>query len=748
MPHPSPASTTPGVRGPAGRSHPLLDRAAEARDRLAASDPGLNRLRTAASAAVAMGTALGVEAVVGRLLGLDPRSALVTMLLGAVVAMMGSNALVGPEGWGKVRNAAFFPVAVGIGMLGGALTAGSQTLRVVGFVLTMFVAVFVRRFGRPWFFYGFMGWMGFFFASFLKATPDMVPGLLVAVLVATVWVLLLSVTVFRTNPRKALASTLTAYFARCRGVLRACEDLLEVEAGPVGTGPSPVTSGSRQAAGRRRRAVRRVGAQQAGLAEAALLSEAWSEDPRALPTGWTGPQLRRRLLETQQAVDRVAGSCLRLDPEDHELVAEARRVVRHAAARRQRPALAAGERLEALARDREAADASAESTWWPARHVVIGVRDFLELDAREEDPPVLDPVEEQFEPTAQLVFGNLPGAPAVAADVRARGGRWNLLSRGDLATRQSVQVALAGVLAIAAGSQLSPSRYYWAVIAAFVTFTGTATRAETFLKAANRVIGTVGGLAAAIVLARLTQGNTPLVLATILGSVFLGFYLIKISYAWMIFFVTIMLGQLYTVLGTFSDALLVLRVEETAVGAAAGIVVALLVSPLSTRDTVRSSRDAVLEGLADLLDAVGSYAEGTRVDLDALTRSLDDRTRGLLLVARPLTRPLVVGNHSPTTRRRLGLYTSSVSHARALVVHVQSRPMSDPAVIAEAGHALAEAARTLARSGVGAAAPEAEGPLDRGDLALFRQRSPLGVPDPALRQLYYLHGALSALAGP
>ena len=714
----------------------VLDRAAEARDRLAASDPGLNRLRTAASAAVAMGTALAVEAAVARLLGLDPRSALVTMLLGAVVAMMGSNALVGPEGWGKVRNAAFFPVAVGTGMLAGTLTASSQPLRVAGFVVTMFAAVFVRRFGRPWFFYGFMGWMGFFFASFLQATPDMVPGLLVAVVVATVWVLLLSVTVFRTNPRKALASTLAAYFARCREVLRACEELLEVD---------PTRSGG---AGRRRRAARRLAGQQAGLAEAALLSEAWSEDPRALPEGWTGPQLRRRLLETQQAVDRVAGSCLRLDPADRELAAEARRLVRHAAARRTRAARAAGERLEGVAREREAADPTAESTWWPARHVVIGVRDFLDLDAREHDPPVVDPVEEQFEPTAQLVFGNLPGAPAVAADVRARGGRWNLLARGDIPTRQAVQVALAGVLAIAGGSVLSPSRYYWAVIAAFVTFTGTATRAETFLKAANRVIGTVAGLVAAILLAHVTRGDTPLVLATILVSVFLGFYLIKVSYAWMIFFVTIMLGQLYTILGTFSDALLVLRLEETAVGAAAGILVALLVAPLSTRDTVRSARDGVLACLADLLDAVAGYAEGTRVDLDALTRALDDRTRGLLLVARPLTRPLVVGNSSPRSRRRLGLYTSAVAQARALVVHVQTRPLADPAVVAEASRALAEAARALTRAGVGAAAPEAEGSLERGDLALFRERSPLGVPDPALRQLYYLDGTLTAVAGP
>ena len=283
----------------------------------------------------------------------------------------------------------------------------------------------------------------------------------------------------------------------------------------------------------------------------------------------------------------------------------------HAAARRLVPALAAGERLEEVARRREQAGARAETTWWPARHVALGVRDFLDLDGRTDDPPALDPVEEAFEPTAQLVFGNLPGAPAVAADVGARGGRWNLLARADIPTRQSVQVALAGILAIALGHQLSPSRYYWAVIAAFVTFTGTATRAETFLKAANRVLGTLAGLVAAIALAQVTRGSTALVLATILVAVFLGFYLIKVSYAWMIFFVTIMLGQLYTILGTFSDALLVLRLEETAVGAGAGIVVALLVAPLSTRDTVRSARDGVLLALADLLDAVAEQAEAT-----------------------------------------------------------------------------------------------------------------------------------------
>ena len=705
----------------------IRDRAAETRDRLAASDPGLGRLRMALSAVVAMGTALAVEALVARLLGADPKSTLVSMLLGAVVAMMGAHALVGPEVWAKVKNAAFFPVAVGAGMVLGTLTASHATLRVIGFVVVMFVAVFVRRFGLPWFFYGFMGWMGYFFASFLRATPGMLPGLLVAVVVATAWVLLLSVTVFRTNPRRTLYSTLGAFFARGRSVARACADLLDV---PAGNAP------------RRARALRALSARHAGLTEAALLAEAWSEDPRALPEGWSGPALRRRLIETQQAVDRLAWSAAAL-PADGPLRVEARRVVDHVARRRDRAAVAAADRLDLLSHDVEETGGDG---WWPARHLAFGARELLDLDARADDPPELDPAEEEFGATTQLVFGNLPGAPAVARDVVARGAAWNPLTRLDLSTRQAVQVALAGALAILLGTLLSPTRYYWAVIAAFVTFTGTATRSETFLKAFNRVLGTLAGLGAALLLAPVTAGHTGWVLTTILVSMFLGFYLLRISYAYMIFFVTIMLGQLYTVLGTFSDSLLALRLEETAVGAAAGVAVALLIAPLSTRDTVRSARDELLTALGELLEGVASYVEGGRVDLDALTRALDDRVRRLQLVARPLTRPLVLGNHSPRTRHRLGLYVAGVSQARALTVALQRRPVGDPATTATAARALAEAATRIADATPGGAAPDAQEPLVRGDVALFGEPSGGRSADPVLRQLHHLNATLGELA--
>jgi uncharacterized membrane protein YccC len=711
-----------------GWSDRLLGRLGETRDRLTASDPGLGRLRMALSAVVAMGSALGVEALAARLIGTDSKTTLVSMLLGAVVAMMGSNALVGPEVWGKVKNAAFFPVAVGVGMVLGTLTASSNDLRVAGFVVVMFVAVFVRRFGVAWFFYGFMGWMGFFFASFLQATPSMVPGLLVAVVVATVWVLLLSVTVFRTNSRKALRSTLRAFFARGRSVARECADLLDTnEAHP----------------GRRARGLRSLSARQAGLAETALLAEAWSEDAHALPDGWSASALRRRLIEAQQAVDKMAACSVALAGKDPAMVTEARRVVTHLAQRHDRAARVAAERLSALS---AAGEAAGVDGWWQARHLAFAARGFIDLDARADDPPAVDSSEEAFEATTQLVFGNLPGAPAVAGDVAARGSRWNPLTRLDMPTRQAVQVALAGLIAIVLGTQLSPTRYYWAVIAAFVTFTGTGTRSETFLKAFNRVVGTLVGLVASILLAHVTAGHTVAILATILGSVFLGFYLIRISYAYMIFFITIMLGQLYTALGTFSDSLLVLRLEETAVGALAGFLVALLIAPLSTRDTVRSARDELLVTLGELLEGVASYAEGDHVELDALSRSLDDRARRLLLVAKPLTRPLVLGNHSPRTRHRLGLFVAAVSQARALTLALQRGPLSDPVTTAEAARALAEAAVRITEAAPGRPAPSADEPLRRGDVALFKEPTGSRAADPVLRRLHHLDATLSELA--
>ena len=283
-------------------------------------------------------------------------------------------------------------------------------------------------------------------------------------------------------------------------------------------------------------------------------------------------------------------------------------------------------------------------------------------------PPEVDPGD--FTPSVSLAMGYLPGSVAVAREVEARGRHWNPLSRLDFTTRQAVQVAVAGALAIVLGRWLNETRYYWAVIAAFIAFTGTGSRMETFFKASNRVIGTLVGLVAGIELAHVTSGHPAWILTTIVLSMFCGFYLVRVNYAYMIFFVTIMVAQLYTVLHEFSDQLLVLRLEETVVGAVAGIVVGLLVTPLSTRDTVRLAQQDLLESLAALLDRLAGHRPDdpeAETDPEALMRDVENQMRELALVALPLSRPLLVANDRRLVRHRLLLHGRAVQTARALV---------------------------------------------------------------------------------
>ncbi|HVW44819.1 MAG TPA: carboxypeptidase regulatory-like domain-containing protein [Amycolatopsis sp.] len=622
----------------------------QARDRFIATDPGLTRLRQAATAAFAMATALAVEYGFAQLQSGPP---LIPMLLGAVLALMGSMALTDTSAWAKTKTAAPFPVALGLGLLLGATVAANVDLMLGVFVLVMFAAVFVRRFGPAFFFYGFMFWMGYFFAAFLHASVSMLPWLIADVVVAAAWVLLLSVTVLRTNPRRRLSRTLHAFGARVRAVARECAELAEI--------------GEHQAD----RWQRRVRARQNRLAETALVIEGWSAEPGALPHGWSAIALRRHLVDAQLAVEELATAAKALVGGDRRVAAAAAAIAGQLARREYANADAAARAL--LSRLARAGERAAGS-WWAARHFGTAVTEYVAVTRRFDRVRTGGP-DDEFEPVVALVMGGmLPGSGAVAGDVRPR-GRWGLLGKFDLTTRQAVQVAIAGALAILAGRELSSTRYYWAVLAAFIAFTGTATRSETFVKATNRVLGTLVGLGAGIGLAHLTAGHTGWILVVIIASMFCGLYLIQVGYAYMIFFVTIMVSQLYTVLNEFSSELLVLRLEETAIGAAIGILVALTLTPLSTRDVVRSVQRDLLTDLAALLTTAGErLRDRSAGDLDTLARTLDDRVRQLYLVAAPLTRPLLWHNSPRLARHRLTLCSSCVHYGRRLGAVLQSSP--------------------------------------------------------------------------
>lgn len=120
---------------------------------------------------------------------------------------------------------------------------------------------------------------------------------------------------------------------------------------------------------------------------------------------------------------------------------------------------------------------------------------------------------------------------------------------------------------------------------------------------------------------------------------FFAFYLMSVSPALMIFWITTMLALLYGLLGQFSVGLLLVRLEETAAGAAIGTTVAYLVLPTSTRSTVGRNARTVLTGVGELIchavDSVLGDADGARLVGEA--RKLGNDTRTLRTSAKPLT---------------------------------------------------------------------------------------------------------------
>ena len=107
--------------------------------------------------------------------------------------------------------------------------------------------------------------------------------------------------------------------------------------------------------------------------------------------------------------------------------------------------------------------------------------------------------------------------------------------------------------AIIAGDALSGRRFYWAVIAAFITFMGANTAGE---QSQERVPGGGDGRRGDrwSLLAHLVGDVVWLQIVVVLVSLFLGLYLFRINYAFITIGITVMVSQLYVELESFPTA--------------------------------------------------------------------------------------------------------------------------------------------------------------------------------------------------
>lgn len=647
-------------------------------DRYAASDPGLLRLMAGLRTVGAIALALAVLS----LLGAD----VTHMVAGAMAAMVGTFAIKEKQRGDQARTLLLgLPVAI-VAMTLGAWLNHHVVAGDLFFIALIFTAVYSRRFGDRGWALGLIGFQIYFVSLFVGATFSTLPGLCGTLAVAFACSAVVRFGLVVETPERVLLRLREAFRARLAQLVSAQIDLLDATAD------------------RAEKALEDVRQNTARLHESAMMIQGRLEEGTS--DSAVASLLQRRVADAEISAERLgvliltARSAERADTLTLHLP--------------DAPLPAPGDRLRAqddttavLRRDLEAlrllvarqvsgtsgtgvaqvrnrllgyrdeenlprASAAVQDVFrgiGEAARSVLGLR--LALDGPQDesdDSPETTRSREELD--AEDVA--IAGAEEAEPDESERAG----LKRPT--TRAAVQVSVGSALAIVGGEFLSSQRWYWAVLTCWVVFLNTSSTGEILVKGYRRLLGTVLGVVAGVGLAGVVGNNTWLAFVLVLLFIFAMFFTAPLSYALMSFFVTAMLGLLYTLLNTYSPGVLVLRIEETALGAVCGVVAAALVLPVPTDRRTDELLATVLTRLGEVSSAaVDQLSGGVALDLLDKARDLDTALEDLRSSTQPLTHPITpLRARRQTARYLVALLETCAYHARSLAATAELLPYS------------------------------------------------------------------------
>ncbi|SPX90356.1 Membrane protein-like protein [Mycobacterium xenopi] len=607
-----------------------------ARNWLIGSDPGLLRLRAASRTTAALACALAILYGLSRATG----QPVTVALLGVLITMVSGRAVNEPGPRQQKITMALLPLPAALAITVGTLLAPHKVLSDIVFVGIVFAAVYLRRFGSRGRALGMVMFMAYFFTLFLRAQSSELPWMIGAVLVGAACSLVITAYAFPDRPERVLQATMRSLRARMAIVIDTTAEAL--------------------AAGRldeRRR--RRLRARIARLNETALMVQSQIEDkvnPAALWPGVSGDDLALWLFDAELTVERVASAGARaalvaadnpaaITPATRSQLADALSQLAQAIRLPQPQRLQRAAQLAQPLADQRGDDPGAVAVRRLALAIIAAATAAAEVRALVQH-----------------------GARQTAAPVAAAPADDGPSQRGlQPTTRQAIQVAVAASLAIVTGELVSPARWYWAVIAAFVIFAGTNSWGETLTKGWQRLLGTGLGVPCGVLIATLVSGNRVVSLVLIFVCVFCALYFMKVTYSLMTFWITTMLALLYGLLGQFNFQLLMLRIEETAIGAAIGVAVAILVLPTNTRTAVRNDAHAFFTTLSELVEASVSAMFGrdgpTPTDK---ARQLDRNLQQFRATAKPVLAGVAGLSGRRSIRRGLRMLTACDRYGRTL----------------------------------------------------------------------------------
>jgi uncharacterized membrane protein YccC len=623
-----------------------------ARNWTVGSDPGLLRLRMATRTTGALATALLVLFLLTKV----TNQPLTVALLGVLITMISARSVNEPDPRRQRITMALLPLPTALGITAAALLSPHPLVADIGFVLVVFTAVYVRRFGPRGTALGMVTFMSYFFSLYLRAKFSELPWLIGATLVGSLCSFVWSVFLMPDRPESVLRENIRSLRARMAIVVDTTADTVRIG--------DPDERRQRRLRIRTRR-----------LNETALLVQAQIEDrvnPSALWPGVSGEDLALWLFDAELTVERLATAGTRAAFADipaatRAELADTVNMLSRAIRTPHTDALLLTANRAQQQLDRHPNDV-------PVRRLALAIVDTAKATA-------------EVRKRIERVAAGAAEHPELVAPSGEQQFRPGLLP----STRQAIQVAVAAALAIVVGEAISPSHWYWAVIAAFVIFVGTNSWAETLNKGWQRLLGTVLGVPSGVLVATLVSGNTIASLVMIFVCLFCAFYFMKVTYSLMTFWISTMLALMYGLLGEFTFGLLLLRIEETAVGAVIGIAAAVLVLPINTRAKIRGDAHTFFLTLSDLVEASVTSLLGTPAParLTETARQLGRDLQQVRITARPMTAGVAGLAGRRTMRHGLRMLAASDRYARMLArnseIHIETSAELADAIRSTAG---------------------------------------------------------------
>jgi len=531
-------------------------------DWIAASDPGLTRLlkacRITAAIICAVMTMLALVALL-------PHGQTTAAMLAGMVSLIGSMAVNDDTPRLQKQTTCMLAIPAVVSVVLGAVFSPFKVIVDVVLVAVVFLAFYLQRWGPRYTVIGMLGFMSLYFSNLLHVQFKQLPWFLAAIVVGLFYAYAFHFWILKDHPESIVQRLVKDFRGRANAVLGLVID------------SKPGELNSKQGRIHLQQAVARM--HECSTMVTGLLGVM---DSSVEFEGMQKYQLRLYLFDTEMMIETLIGAAQRLEEghvferdEVRDSVLVVLRSVRDLVIHHQDASQVNRVRgtLRTLRSEIDTLIAThTAQEWLFLFRRIESIVEHLVDEVTETQRVRLQSLRDGREVDADgVACQRVDKGSTEARDVESSINPFRQTEGLQTSTKDAIRAVVAAAPCIVIGQFLSPSHAYWMLLSSFVVLIGTGTVGRTFVKSLQRVLGTLLGAILGYGLATLAAGDIYLEISFIFLCVFMAFYLVLVSYAWMVLFITMMLSLMYgLLLGSLHVQLLESRVVDTVIGVVFG----------------------------------------------------------------------------------------------------------------------------------------------------------------------------------